>query len=276
MDYVFAKIKGKAKKSIFKLLSDNSLFDIIKVDLKHCIPYSPDHNLDEDSWYKIENFTSKDFCLDYLKEQFDSKDFDELNKDQFNKISYIFSTQGDDFYFQKITSSLFIHKKMIVFGEVAEIEKSNNRLIINELPDAIFITKSNTIIFKSLATISAIFKGIDILYKEATNQEVDDFLKSPFINIKGGYGVDVVSKPNRKRIALVVNTLSTMSDEDKADMHNYINEYCEDKIKYDESSLQYEISTDDELKYLLYGIEQRFYTTPFSKEKRLANSVIAI
>ena len=165
---------------------------------------------------------------------------------------------------------------MIVFGEVAEIEKSNNRLIINELPDAIFITKSNTIIFKSLATISAIFKGIDILYKEATNQEVDDFLKSPFINIKGGYGVDVVSKPNRKRIALVVNTLSTMSDEDKADMHNYINEYCEDKIKYDESSLQYEISTDDELKYLLYGIEQRFYTTPFSKEKRLANSVIAI
>ena len=27
------------------------------------------------------------------------------------------------------------------------------------------------------------------------------------------------------------------------------------------------------LVYLLYGIEQRFYTTPFGKEKRLANSV---
>ncbi|EAO7712372.1 ATP F0F1 synthase synthase, partial [Salmonella enterica] len=29
-----------------------------------------------------------------------------------------------------------------------------------------------------------------------------------------------------------------------------------------------------ELKYLLYGIEQRFYTTRFGNEKRLANSIL--
>ena len=32
----------------------------------------------------------------------------------------------------------------------------------------------------------------------------------------------------------------------------------------------------EESMHLLYGIEQRFYTTPFSHEKRLANSVLAI
>ena len=32
----------------------------------------------------------------------------------------------------------------------------------------------------------------------------------------------------------------------------------------------------NELKMLLYGIEQRFYTTPVGGEKRLANSVITL
>jgi hypothetical protein len=35
-------------------------------------------------------------------------------------------------------------------------------------------------------------------------------------------------------------------------------------------------SSDDELKFLLYGIEQRFYTTMFGQEKRLANSIQTI
>lgn len=38
---------------------------------------------------------------------------------------------------------------------------------------------------------------------------------------------------------------------------------------------KFEISNDDESKQL-YGIEQRFYTTPFGHEKRLANSVTAM
>ena len=30
------------------------------------------------------------------------------------------------------------------------------------------------------------------------------------------------------------------------------------------------------MKYLLWGIEQRYYTTPITKEKRVANSVMKI
>ena len=32
--------------------------------------------------------------------------------------------------------------------------------------------------------------------------------------------------------------------------------------------------SEDELKMVLFGIEQRFYTTPVGDEKRIANSVI--
>lgn len=277
MDHILAHIKTRSKKRIFKLVSDQSLFDTVTVDLNTCIPYNPDHNLDEDSWFKIEGFSQKEFCIDLLKKDYDSKDYYDLTKDNFAKISYLFAIQGNDFYFQKITPSLFVKRKTLVFGEAAKIEKSQTRLVINTLPDALYFKAADTLIFKNLATISSIFKGIDELYKEATKEEVEQFLDAQFIELGNDYNVDNVSKPNRKRIGLAMATLEAMSDDDKASMLDYIDSYCgEKRLKFDKENQKFEISNDDELKLLLYGIEQRFYTTPFGKEKRLANSVTAM
>lgn len=274
MDQILAKVKGLRKISYFKLVSNQSLFDVIAVNLDTCIPYNPDHNLDEDTWFKIEEFSQKEFCIEFLKQDFDSKDYDDLTKGNFSKIAYLFSVQGDDFYFQKITPSLFVKRKTLIFGEVAELEKSQTRLVINPLPDAVYFKAADTLIFRNLATISSIFTGIDELYKEATNEEVEQFLAEPFIELTDDYNLNKVSKPNRKRIGLAMATLEAMSDDDKTNMLDYIDGYCgEQRLIFDRENRKFEISTDDELKILLYGIEQRFYTTPFSHEKRLANSV---
>lgn len=276
MDHVFAKVKGLKVKPFLKLLSGHALFDPIQVDLGFCVEYSPDHNLDEDSWFKVEQFSQKPFCIDMLKADFDSKDYEELKRDQFSKIAYIFSVQGNDFYFQKISPSLFISKKIITFGEVATVEENENRLVVNKQPDAVYFKNSDTLVFRSLPTISSIFKGIDELFKEATNEEVGQFLNESFISLVAGYDITSVSKLNRKRIALAMKSLENMSVQDRTDMLVYINGYCQEKLKFDPASSKFEVSKDDELKFLLYGVEQRFYTTPFGKEKRLANSVQAV
>lgn len=274
MDQVLARVKGKRKKQHFKLIADETLFDAVAIDLNSCVDYDPDHNLDDDSWFKIYQFSQQAFCIDLLKKDFDSKDFDDLTTDQFAKITYLFSVQGDDFYFQKITPSLFIKRKTLIFGETAELEDSKNRLVVNALPDAVYFKASDTLIFRNLATISSIFKGIDELYKEATNAEVKQFLDESFIELSNDYDVNKVSKPNRKRIGLAMATLHAMSTDDRTNMLDYIDEYCgEQKLKFVQQNQKFEISSDDELKLLLYGIEQRFYTTPFGQEKRLANSV---
>lgn len=276
MDHILAKVKGLRNKPFRKLVSDNTLFEAVVVGDGSCVAYSPDHNLDEDSWFKIEQFSQKPFCIDLLKSAFDSKDYDDLTKDQFSKITYLFSVQGDDFYFQKITPSLFIRRKTVVFGEVARIEESDGRLVINSLPDAVYFKDADTLIFRNLATISSIFKGIDQLYKEATKEEVAEFLSESFIEMTGGYDAEKVSKPNRKRVALAMATLSAMSEDDKSSMLSYIDSYCGENLKFNNQNNKFEISTDDQLKILLYGIEQRFYTTPFGHEKRLANSVLKL
>ncbi|WP_421326112.1 ATP F0F1 synthase synthase [Aeromonas veronii] len=274
MDQILAKVKGLRKNPYFKLVSNQSLFDVIAVNLDTCIPYNPDHNLDEDTWFKIEEFSQKEFCIELLKQDFDSKDYDDLTKGNFSKIAYLFSVQGDDFYFQKITPSLFVKRKTLIFGEFAELEQSQTRLVINALPDAVYFKAADALIFRNLATISSIFTGIDELYKEATNEEVEQFLAEPFIELTDDYNLNKVSKPNRKRIGLAMATLEAMSDDYKTNMLDYIDGYCgEQRLIFDRENRKFEISTDDELKILLYGIEQRFYTTPFSHEKRLANSV---
>lgn len=276
MDHVLARIRGPRKAPYRKLVSDHTLFGDVAINAASCVPYDPDHNLDEDSWFKVDNFSQQPYCLELVKNTFDSKDYNELTKDQFPKISYLVAIQGENFHFQKVTPSLFIRKKMIAFGEVANIEEDGNRLVINSIPDATYLTASDTLVFRSLSSIAAIFDGIDELYKEATQEEVGEFLEESFIELANKYCVDSVSKPNRKRIALAMATLDAMSEDDRTGMLSYIESYCEDKLKYDEANKKFEIATDEDLKLLLYGIEQRFYTTPIGQEKRLANSVIRL
>jgi hypothetical protein len=273
MDCVLVKIKGLRKKPYLKLISNCKLFEAVDIDLTNCIPYSPDHNLDEDIWFKVDQFSQQPFSIEIIKNDFDSKDYDDATKKQFLNIAYLISIQSEDFYFQKVTASSFIYKKMIGFGETAEIEESENRLVINLIPDAVYFKASDTLIFRNLATISSIFPEIDMLFKEATKEEVESFLCEPFIELINKYNAEKVSKPNRKRIALAMATLVTMNAEDKINMLTYIDEYCDQKLTFNQVNNKFEISTDNELKLLLYGIEQRFYTTPFGLEKRLANSV---
>lgn len=272
MHQVIAKVKGNGKKKFFKLLSDQTLFNVSLQGLDF-VEYKPDHNLDEDSWFKIGQFSQQPYCIDLLKTDFVSSEYDDLTKEQFSNIAYLCAVHENDYYFQKITPSLFVTKKMIAFGEAAKLENGGERLVVNAIPDAIYQKDSDTLVFRNLAIISSLFKGIDELYKEATKEEVEAFLDESFVELSDDYGVEKVSKPNRKRVALAMSTLASMPTEDRDQMLSYIHSYCEQQLKFDAEDKKFEISSDEELKYLLYGIEQRFYTTLIGKEKRLANSV---
>ena len=50
------------------------------------------------------------------------------------------------------------------------------------------------------------------MYKEATNEEVTEFINQPFIELVDDYNAEKVSKPNRKRIGLAIATLAKMTE----------------------------------------------------------------
>lgn len=274
-------IIARASKRYWKLLSDEKLYKNISYDDSSYVEYSHDHNLDEECWFKIENFSSQDFCPKILKIEFDSKEYDSITRDNFNSIKYILSVQDENIYcFQKTLKSSYLRKKFISIGDNIALEENKTVFTINNIPDAVYFKDKDVLIFRNIATISSVFSGIDQLYREATNDDVDNFLSNNFINKDKNFSAENVSKPNRKRIAMVMDTLSKLNNNSKNKILDYINEYCADNpkfnIKFNKKTQKFNISTDNELKILLYGIEQRFYTTPIGNEKRLANSIIKL
>jgi len=271
MDFLLAKIKRMSNPAHYKVISDHTTFDF-DISEYSLVEYSPDHNLDEDALFKVSDFSSKGFCLPFLQNDIVSANFDQIPSDKFKSISYLCSIQKDARCFQKITPSTYLNRSILRLGENVAVESSENKIFLNPFPDAVHVPSQDILVFRNLGTISSIFKGIDVLYKEATQEEVEEFLGESFIGLSDGYEASKVSKPNRKRIALAMESFSQLEVHEKSQILDYIHDYCED-ISYDEGEKKFSISTDEELKYLLYGIEQRFYTTMLGQEKRLANSI---
>ncbi len=64
--------------------------------------------------------------------------------------------------------------------------------------------------------------------------------------------------------------LKNLSAAERDDMFRYTDEYYPD-LKYDGTSFL--LNNENDLKMLMFGISQRFYTTRITHEKRVANSV---
>lgn len=74
---------------------------------------------------------------------------------------------------------------------------------------------------------------------------------------------------------MALETLSKFDTKEKKQIFKYISKYC-NNLEVDEKNKSFSIGSEEELKELIYGIEQRYYTTEIGNEKRLANSIIKI
>ncbi|WP_405081687.1 ATP F0F1 synthase synthase [Paenibacillus chitinolyticus] len=274
MNYLIAKIKG-ARGQYFKVLSDADDVYSLPENLENRVAYDPAYKLEEDEWFIIDNFSDTEFFIEFLRNRFHSTDYSQIPTSDYSKIEYLCAYQDNQYFFQKISDSLLIQKKYVSFSQTPVFVQNEPIIIVNKVPDAIYDKNSDILFFRKLSTISSIFRGIASLYKEATQSETEQFLQNNFIQLEDGYEANKVKTANRKRIALAMDTLSTYSDEDRQSIFSYIKGYCED-LQYDESNSHFKLKSEDDLKKLLYGIEQRYYTTVLGGEKRLANSVLVL
>ncbi|MFM9379113.1 ATP F0F1 synthase synthase [Gordonia sp. VNK21] len=276
MDQIYAKVKRLRKAPFRRLISDRKLFEMDPPEPSLCREYDPRTLLDDDEWYSVSGFRAREFFPIYLKDETTvSADCPELTKEQFENITLLMSSQNNAFFFQRVRPTSFVKRKCIKFGDAAFIEEaSSSRVVINSIPDAIYVPSRDVVMFRDLAAVSPLFQGIDQLFKVATDEQVSEFLDYEFVS--ASIPVASVAKPNRKRIALALEALGAMSESDRGDVIDYINEYCGEKLEFDEVKRQFKVETDEDLKTLIYGVEQRFYTTPVGAERRLANSVVSL
>lgn len=273
MNCLIAKIKNRSRAVTYrKILSGKTIYNVPS-NLISAVPYNPTTLLDEESWYKIESFSSTDYFQDMMRTEFSSVDYDVLDKKEFEKIDYLCSYQDDIYYFQNVSRSNLQPKSWLHMGDDYKYVEDGRVINIHKFADAIYVKENNTLYFTNLSKISGIFKGIGELYREATDEETASFLSNDFIVLSNGFCSSNVKTANRKRIALAVDTLNQFNSNEKKKVFKYIREYCPNLNAQDNS---FSIGNEEELKQLLWGIEQRYYTTPVGKEKRVANSVIPL
>ena len=234
----------------------------------------PGAALEEGEWFSVKNASNQEFAIELLSPGYCSVDYNSLEKKEFCSVDFIFTEINNYICFQNVPKARLVSKKSIIsLGTCFEYKMERREIVINTVPDAIYNTTEDVLYFKRLESITSIFRGIDQLYKEATEEETIQFLSNDFIQLKQGYNASKVKTPNRKRISLAQKTLEGLDSDSRKNMFEYIGEYCP-KLKVSETS--FEIGGEEELKMLLYGIEQRFYTTIVGGEKRIANSVVPL
>lgn len=275
MKNICVKLSQRENKKYRKMLSsEETIFPEFDPDDTSTSPYTPGATLQDDDWFCITNAKGKDYSIDLLSEPFSTADMDSLTRAEFDKIDYLFVIDDRFIFFQNVSKSKLVSQKRIVhFGEGFTYKTDCAEIVIRDLPDAIYDKTTDSLYFRRLESITGIFRGIDMLYREATQEETDTFLANDFISLKDDYSSNKVKTANRKRIALAAKTLSELDESDRKNIFKYIGDYCPD-LKVSENA--FEVGSENELKMLLYGIEQRFYTTPVGGEKRIANSIIAL
>ena len=273
MDFLFAKTKGRTG-TFRKVLSDRTIYTNIP-NFADVHLYNDDIKLPDGHWFILNSFKGKEYAPILIRNQFNSADWSQIGRNDYDKIDYIVSIQneGKIYIFQNITpSAVYKRQSLVSLDEQPTLLNKDHLLIIHEIPDAYYFQEEDTLYFKRLSAITTVFPGINELYNEATDGEVDEILNLDILDISSSFTKENVKTANRRKIREAMALYREYTDVQKGLLTSYLRKYCND-LSFDERTSKFHINDEKGLSQLLNGFCQRYYTTEISNDKRVALSV---
>lgn len=271
---------GDKKIKTFKYLGDieKGIEDLygksFQSELENSKEYGIDRLIAEGQWYYLNSDEGIEKLNNIFTFPHDSIDYSILDKSELKSIKCIFTKVDNFMYIQNTYKSCLSSKRgFFNLGSGFEYRETANEIVLKEEPDLIYDIKDKKIYFKKIVLLDRLIEEISSQFKEATLEEVEKFLDSGFISLSNNYSAEKVKTTNKKRIHDLNRKLASYKDEEKEWLFSYIGEYCSD-LKLDNGV--FKISSDKDLKYLLFGIDQRYYTTLLGEEKRCVDSVLKL
>ena len=270
MDFLFAKLRGRGG-SFCKLISNKTIYNDIP-DFTNCREYNDEVKLQDNDWFVVEHFVTKDYAPQIIRGVFNSAAWSQIVRDDYSKIDYLVSVQNNHnlFLFQNITTSAVLRRQSFVsMDEQPTLWNKDHLVVIHEKPDAYYVKDADKLYFKRLSSITTIFSGINELYNVATDDEVDRTLQLDILNVNTEFTKDNVKTANRRKIREAMDAYDNFSDAQKQALPGYFQKYCPNLFTNGK------VNIDDEksLTQFLNGINQRFFTTEISNQQRVALSV---
>jgi hypothetical protein len=277
LNYILAYKRDTAIKLV--LSTEEAVYN---ANTENQIPYTPTHRLDRDEneWFYIENFSNSDLNTPIAKiggvdlkigELFERlTEFTEFQSTDYPGINWLITQQGEYYYFQKVLPSSRIENRTILMfgvGDPKIKEMSNSVEVRREFPDIIYDSHDDRLLFRDLSRAKEIYKDLINLYREATDEEITDFLSSredTTISISR----DKIGIRNRKEIARLGDKISTLSSEAKAALVTYIDTHLTEAGLHKGEDGKIIIAKPKDLSSYLALLDQRFVHSEVYSESR--------
>lgn len=273
MDFLFVKTKGRTG-TFRKVLSDKTIYDNIPA-FDDNRPYNDELRLHNDQWFVLEQFSQKGYAPELVTEAFNAAAWSQIDRVDYDKIDYLVAVQsaGNQLIFQNITTSLILKRqRWLSFDEQPSLLNKEHVLVIHNTADAYYLRDVDKLYFQKLSSITGIFPGINELYNEATDQEVEDTLGLDILNVAADFTKEQVKTANRRKIREAMDMYNNYTPAQKAQLPIYLQKYCPG-LAFDAANSKFGINNEKELTQLLNGLCQRYYTTEISNEKKVALTV---
>lgn len=244
-----------------------------KISLDDAVVYDP-NNTEGNQWFKVEGHNINEDFRQVLDRGFDTADLESLSYDQFsrNQIDYIAYYYNNRYYIQSFTKGSYMKKKGFSFnGEAVEYFSNDGIVFINPIPNCIYDNQTQQVFFQDISKTYCIFGDLRLDYIEATAEETERLLQSDLL-LTDDFTSKEVGTANRKRITSILKKIEQYNEIEKSTLRKYIREKVGNNLEYDTKTERFVIKNDKQLKILLYGIQQRYYQTPFEKEVQVATS----
>lgn len=277
LNYILAYKRDTAIKLV--LSTEEAVYN---ANTENQTPYTPTHRLDRDEneWFYIEGFRESelntaiakiggvDLKIEELFERL--TEFTEFQSTDYPGIKWLITQQEECYYFQKVLPSSRIENRtilMFVVGDPKIKEMSNSVEVRREFPDIIYDSHDDRLLFRDLSRAKEIYKDLINLYREATDEEITDFLSSredTTISISR----DKIGIRNRKEIARLGDKISTLSSEAKAALVTYIDTHLTEAGLHKGEDGKIIIAKPKDLSSYLALLDQRFVHSEVYSESR--------
>ncbi|MEO0233901.1 MAG: hypothetical protein ABIN11_02315 [candidate division WOR-3 bacterium] len=236
------------------------------------IEFSVEYKPEENQVLYIENFQNP-----YT--DFNPTSIEILQKDEIRDIKTIFFDYEDKISYQCFDSRKIIEpsKWLLIYSKNTFCKFEKAGLIIDSKIDALYQKEGKKLSFPSYHNASKIFSNLNNYYREATDDEINDFFKkNNKIQIDKSFDISILNSRMRKKLHLIINNkiidkiYSNTKNFDNA--KNYAKNF-ELETMFDEDNKKIIFPSEKEnLENLLKFLNDDFFQSPITKSKYETNS----